>query len=87
MDRRTALMVVFATVCETLRREAELKAFADLPPAQQSIVWSGDLSLLKAPEEFRVVLGGDNGPKRYTITDGTDVVTFTPEELMAALLL
>ena len=47
---------------------------------------TGTANVWKPPEDFIVHLGGDGNFKRFHFTDGRETVTFTAEELMAALL-
>lgn len=75
MTRRTALMAVVAAMGQVLMDEQELTA-------QTSNI--GVVTWLR-PERLTVHLGGSNGYKQFDFTDGKDTVTFTAQELMAAL--
>ena len=76
MTRRTGLMAIFAVVSRLLQGDAE---------ARQATIDNGITFSVPKVRDLTVRLGGDWGYERFHFTDGTDTVTFTAEELMAAL--
>lgn len=66
-------MAIFAVMGQMLADDAE---------AKQTV--SSRLNFWKPPEDLIVTLGA-GGYKRFQFTDGKDTVTFTSDELMAAL--
>ena len=76
MHRREALLASVAIMGEILMQDQKLKAQA------MSII---STNVWKPPEDLTVHLGGNGNFQRFHFTDGLETVTFTAQELMAAL--
>ncbi len=76
LSRRTALAALGAAM-------GWVMAGRDKAEAQNS--WTSYTARITASNDLSIRLGGDYGWKTITFTDGTDTVTFSAAELMAAL--
>jgi hypothetical protein len=74
MTRRVGLMAMFAIIGQLFHDDAEarqsLTTLRQWPPP---------------PSDLTVRLGGPHGYQRFIVTDGTETVTFTAQDLMDAL--
>lgn len=75
MTRRTGLMAIFSVLGELIHANQ-----------QSGNTATTELRLMSSPKDLTIFVGnGQHGFERFHVTDGNETITFTSQELMAAL--